>query len=167
VHHLKYRGLAAAGRVLAAQMVPLLPEGAAALVPVPRVLTRLVGYGVDPARELARELGRAAGLPVVPILVRPLWWPRRAGPAGAFRGAPAFRARRPVPVEAVLIDDVMTTGATLTAARRPLPAVRWALTATVAPSLGGRSRYHQVEAHSGPVEHGSVRVVETAADEIP
>lgn len=114
VHRLKYQAvpLPALGRVLA----PLVPPGATALVPIPRVTVRRWRYGVDPALEIASSLAAVRGLPVVVALQPPLWVHRRAGGAGAPHGRPRFRAMTPVPPGAVLVDDVVTTGATLLAA---------------------------------------------------
>jgi hypothetical protein len=82
-------------------------------------------------------VGRAAGLPVVCALA-PAWWHRRrAGEAGAPRGRPRFRARRPAPPGAVLVDDVVTTGMTLGAAAEALGGVPRALTATAAAGVLG------------------------------
>jgi predicted amidophosphoribosyltransferase len=118
-------------------MADLIDGDARALVPVPRVLVRVWSYGVDPALELAVALGRITGLPVVLAIRRPIWWRRRAGPAGAIRGEPRFRKRRSVG-GAVLIDDVVTTGRTLSAAHRCLPRAAYAVTATTARSERGR-----------------------------
>ncbi len=80
VHRLKYGGHRAAAAVLAEGMAGCVPEGAGALVPVPRARLRHWRYGVDPAVELARALGRLLRLPVVPALAPEWWHRRRAGP---------------------------------------------------------------------------------------
>jgi len=139
IHHLKYRGLPAAAAVLAAAMEPVVPDAATCLVPVPRVMLRMWRYGIDPAATLCRALSRRTGLPVARVLARPIWWAGRAGPAAAVRGSPTFRAVRAVPSGAVLVDDVLTTGATLAAAAGALPGVGMAVTAT-GPAEGGRGR---------------------------
>ena len=139
VHHLKYRGLMSAAGALAAAMVRIVPRQATCLVPVPRVLLRMWRYGIDPAVALCGSLSQRTGLPVARALVRPIWWAGRAGLAGAVRGAPVFRAARDAPSGAVLIDDVLTTGATLSAAAGVLPGVAVAITAT-GPADGGRGR---------------------------
>jgi predicted amidophosphoribosyltransferase len=135
VHHLKYGGPDASGEILATAMTKLLPPGARALVPVPRVAARLWRYGSDPGAGLAAALARRTGLPVVAAIRRPVWWARRAGPVRTTRGRPGFRARRSV-VGAVLIDDVLTTGATLCAAAAAVPDALAAVTATAADGPG-------------------------------
>ena len=132
VHHLKYRGIVAAGRVLAEAMVPLIPRNAV-IVPVPRVRWRLLRYGVDPAIVLARTLGRLTGQPVAPLLTAPwLGRPRAGRDHGA---APRFRSAVTDPTgPLVLIDDVITTGATLRAAAGLIAGPTSAVTATAAVS---------------------------------
>ena len=115
VHRLKYDGVEAAARVLAAAMAPRLMAGATALVPVPRSRLRVLRHGIDPAAALARALSTATGVPVVDALAAGWWWPRHAGNEGIRRRPPFRRVRRPFP-GAVLIDDVVTSGATMAAA---------------------------------------------------
>jgi predicted amidophosphoribosyltransferase len=135
VHGLKYRGIAAAAGILAEAMSPLVPDGTV-LVPVPRVTWRLIRYGVDPARELALELSRRTGSRVASPLRAPLWGRPRAGREHGF--APGFRVTATAAgLPVLLVDDVVTTGATLAAAAHLLPGVYGAVTATAAPGRAG------------------------------
>ncbi len=131
VLRLKYEGVPAAGHLLAAAMVARLPHEARTLVPIPRSLPRRVRFGVDPGRTLAGAVGRMTGLPVADLL-RPEWWHRpNAGQRRGLRRVPRFRPVGQPPSGTVLVDDVLTTGATLVAARRVLgPNVVGAVTAT-------------------------------------
>lgn len=112
VHNLKYRRSIQAGRLLAAAMVSGLRSDATALVPVPRSFVRRVTYGIDQGRVLAAELGSLTGLPVVNGVGAPVWWRRQAGADREHRHTINFTAVGRVPSGAVLIDDVLTTGAT-------------------------------------------------------
>lgn len=116
VHDLKYRGIAARAAALAPAMATNLPPGAVALVPVPRSAVRRLQLGVDPGLELARAVGRLTGLAVVPALARPVWRARHAGKRRDHRSPVRFRTRAPTPEGAVIVDDVVTTGATVAAA---------------------------------------------------
>lgn len=113
MHLLKYRGVDVFARMVVDILearIPRLP-----LVPVPRAMTRRLKYGVDPARVIATQLGRRVGVPVVSGL-RPLLHSRRR--AGRDHGLPVrpFRARPHPYREVIVVDDVVTTGATLSSA---------------------------------------------------
>ncbi len=116
VHRLKYAGMRNAAEVLATAMLEAMPSDVTALVPVPRAISRRFRYGVDPAVLLARLIGRQADIPVICALRSPLWWPANAGASRARRRSPGFSAQRSVPVGSVLVDDVVTTGVTLSSA---------------------------------------------------
>lgn len=134
VHNLKYRRSVPAGRLLAAAMVQGLPTDATALVPIPRSFVRRVTYGVDQAVVLARELERATGLPVVNGLGAPLWWRRQAGADREHRHGVALKTIAAIPDRAVIVDDVVTTGATIASALSAIG--RCELSALVATSAG-------------------------------
>jgi ComF family protein len=96
------------------------------LVPIPLHRARLRQRGYDQALELAKPLARALHLPLLPDALRrvrattpqsELDAARRKGNLrGAFTVAPDAR----LPAHVALVDDVMTTGATLHAAARAL-----------------------------------------------
>ena len=113
---------------MAARGAPL-RSADAVLVPVPLHWSRLLTRRFNQAALLARELGRIWGCPVLPdALVRA----RRTRPqermtraerqnnqSGAIRVNPR-RVHKVAGLPVVLIDDVMTSGATLSAATKAL-----------------------------------------------
>lgn len=113
MHLLKYRGVLVYADVVAEALVDRLP--ALPLVPVPRALSRKVRYGVDPAQQIAKAVSRLNGAPCLEALARPLHTPRRAG-RDHHRNVPKFTLARPLPPAVVVVDDVVTTGATVAAA---------------------------------------------------
>ena len=118
VHRLKYQGIRQAAGLLAERMAEVLDGTAGTLVPVRRVVLRTWKFGVDPGRELTHALAALTGLPIADVLRRPLWAPGHAGVGRESRTAIRFGAR-PVPFGTlILVDDVLTTGATLWAARQ-------------------------------------------------
>ncbi|MEW6473168.1 MAG: phosphoribosyltransferase family protein [Actinomycetota bacterium] len=144
----KYRNARSALPPLAAALVRRLeaelpgPVDVVTWPPTTAARRRLRAF--DQAEHLARAVGRALGVPVAACLVR------RAGPsqtgrsAEARRRGPAFGAG-PSPVaglRVLVVDDVATTGATLTAAARALSSAgaAWVGGATVArtPRRSGR-----------------------------
>lgn len=109
VHNLKYGGVTSYADLVAALLAPRLPR--APLVPIPRAWSRRLKYGADPAELIAGRLSQLMGVPIIKGLRRPLHRPQRAGgdhsePVGRF-------VARPLPMDLVLVDDVVTTGATI------------------------------------------------------
>lgn len=141
IHQLKYRHSRALAEPLARLLHDYLRQRtlpADVLVPVPLHSRRLRQRGYNQAAELSRALGRLADLPVVedslcrvrdnPPQVRAGAGLRQANVAEAF----ACRDQRLGGRRVLLVDDVCTTGATLSACgaavRRCGAASVWALT---------------------------------------
>ena len=132
IHRLKYSDrldiAAPLGRWMARAGAELLAE-ADVLVPVPLHRARLIARRFNQSVALARAIARETSLPVEPhALQRVKPTPRQVGLSraqradnvqGAFRvdegGAMRLRGRR-----VVLVDDVLTSGATVNAASRVL-----------------------------------------------
>jgi ComF family protein len=125
---LKFHRDLAAGRLLAQAMAAALAgcERPQALVPVPLHRARLRQRGYNQSLELARPLGRMLGLPVRPDLLqrcRNTTAQSRLDAdarAGNLRDAFDVPLHTEVPRHVALVDDVMTTGATLHAAAEAL-----------------------------------------------
>jgi ComF family protein len=128
VPRFKFHQDLAAGRLLAELMAQGLATAARpdAIIPVPLHATRLRARGYDQALELARPIGRMLEVPVLAdaLLRRRATAPQSELDAVArrrnLRGAFAVHAGTMVPAHVALVDDVMTTGATLHAAAKAL-----------------------------------------------
>jgi ComF family protein len=129
VRALKFRGAIGVADAMAAQIAANAPPGwldGQALVPVPLHRRRLRSRGYNQAAAIADALESRTGLDVLDSLVRTgssltqvgrHRAERKAGPAGAIRASGSA-----VPERALLVDDVVTTGATLAACRAALVA---------------------------------------------
>lgn len=96
------------------------PPQAGGVTWAPTTPERARRRGFDQAELLARALARRWGLPARPLLGRTPGTAQAGRTADDRARTPRFRATGPVPAEVVLVDDVVTTGATLTAAARAL-----------------------------------------------
>ena len=94
------------------------------VVPIPLHPRRLRARGFSPPALLAREVARAWGAPFAPrALARIRDTPSQTGLSRRERRlnvAGAFRATAPAPRRVWLVDDVVTTGATLVSAAHAL-----------------------------------------------
>jgi len=135
VSALKFRGAVGVASAMAAQIAANAPPWLLAgvtLVPVPLHPRRLRSRGYNQAAAIAAALADRTGRPVADCLARrgpPVTQvgrhraERRAGPAGSIE----IRADRspghglaPPPARVLLVDDVVTTGATLAACQNAL-----------------------------------------------
>jgi ComF family protein len=117
IHVYKYGKVRTLARPLSGLLVQALPRDEAfdATVPVPLYWRRRLQRGFNQAELLARGLSRRTGIPVVKALGRVRPTPTQAGLSNSARRqnvAKAFRSRSVQGKRILLIDDVMTTGAT-------------------------------------------------------
>jgi len=132
VHGLKYGGWSALAPVMADRMARLVPVSddprSVVVVPMPTTRRRQRRRGYNQAELLARSLAGAIGRPLVEALertgesrtqvsLRPAERLANVRRAFSLRGA---EARRVGGAHVVLVDDVLTTGATVSAASEVL-----------------------------------------------
>lgn len=141
IHALKFGGRAALAGTLAAHIAARAPAGLleGTLVPVPLHPRRLRARGFNQAHEIAVALSQRTGAAISDCLARrgdPAPQAGRARRARLEGVAGSVVAIAAAPARAVLVDDVVTTGATLagcatalrTAGTREVVAVAWART---------------------------------------
>lgn len=123
VSTLKFRRLLPVAELMADRIQWLAPATllSGTIVPVPTAPLRSALRGFDPAAEIAAALAERTELPLSPCLAR-RGGGRQVGKRRAQRigHPPVIQANGKVPRSALLIDDVLTTGATLSSCARAL-----------------------------------------------
>jgi len=102
-------------------------DGIDLIVPVPLAAKRQRQRGYNQSMELARGIGRATGLPVCNVAVRRTKFEKSQTRMGRYdrqeNVEEVFEAKNLAPLKGrhvLLVDDVITTGATITACARQL-----------------------------------------------
>lgn len=120
---LKFRRLLPVAELMADRIQWLAPSTilSGAIVPVPTAPLRSALRGFDPAAEIAAALAERTKLPVKACLAR-RGGGRQVGKRRSERigHPPLIHARAKVPRSVLLVDDVLTTGATLSSCARAL-----------------------------------------------
>jgi ComF family protein len=132
VHHFKYEGLTKLGESAAAIMVRCLRRPSGVLVPVPLAPEKARSRGYNQAVVLAHALAARWRLQVDETVVQRTQsarsqtaltpHARRVNVSGAFV---ARRAPPHAPSAVILVDDILTTGATISAVAGALESAGW------------------------------------------
>lgn len=131
IHKFKFHGDVAAGRVLAELLIGQISNGETVempdlLVPVPMHRWRMLKRGMNPAFELAHHLQKTLKIPLaVHDLRRTRHTPAQSGLDAVHRkknlkGAFCWSGKKLDGLKIVLVDDVITTGTTISECSRVL-----------------------------------------------
>jgi ComF family protein len=125
VQALKYRGVLAIAPVLGSAIAHALDERPDVVIPMPLAAARLRERGFNQAQEIARHVARISGIPLLPRACRKVrdtapqaalpWHAREKNMRRAFVCDEDLGGRH-----VAIVDDVMTTGATLNELARNL-----------------------------------------------